>query len=137
MNEVASQHKLNVSAAGNLIEMKGGSQARMRLKGAWLSQDADLPIRGQIKLDRVDEAYAVSVSLEDTMGFGVMDRKTKEKYERVLDTIMFAVGASFQSTPEAPSGHMAAELERLADLHAQGALSEGEFQAAKNKLLGL
>ena len=37
----------------------------------------------------------------------------------------------------APAGDTTAELERLAQLHQSGALTDDEFSAAKSKLLGL
>ncbi len=44
-----------------------------------------------------------------------------------------------QAPPPAPGQavDMAAELQKLADLHAQGVLSDEEFAAAKSKLLGV
>lgn len=38
--------------------------------------------------------------------------------------------------PETPRASSVAELERLADLHRQGALSDEEFQRAKARVLG-
>jgi hypothetical protein len=44
-----------------------------------------------------------------------------------------------QAPPPAPAGepNLADEIQRLANLKSQGILSEDEFTAAKNKLLGL
>jgi uncharacterized membrane protein YebE (DUF533 family) len=39
--------------------------------------------------------------------------------------------------PAAPAGDTTAELERLAQLHQSGALTDDEFAAAKSKLLGI
>jgi hypothetical protein len=41
-----------------------------------------------------------------------------------------------QAPPPAQATDVTAELKRLADLHAQGALSDEEFAAAKAKVLG-
>lgn len=41
------------------------------------------------------------------------------------------------STAATPAQDLAAQLERLSQLHAAGALSEAEFAAAKARLLGL
>jgi hypothetical protein len=63
--------------------------------------------------------------------------------ERIHDmTEQFATGESAsadggESPPEARgSSHLADDLERLASLHASGALTDAEFQAAKIQLLG-
>jgi len=41
------------------------------------------------------------------------------------------------AAPAAPAGDTTAELERLAQLHQSGALTDEEFAAAKAKLLGI
>lgn len=41
-----------------------------------------------------------------------------------------------QAAAPADSGDMAAEIEKLADLHAKGILTDEEFAAGKAKLLG-
>jgi hypothetical protein len=109
----------------------------MRLKGTWLSQDADLPKKGEITIDGSDGGYSISLAVEDTFGFGFMDRGTRKKYERVLDNIAFSFGASIEAS--AGSGaprEVTTELERLASLRDGGALTEDEFQSAKSKVLG-
>ena len=41
-----------------------------------------------------------------------------------------------QSTPEPAGGDLVSQLQRLGDLHTQGAITDEEFTAAKAKLLG-
>jgi membrane protease subunit (stomatin/prohibitin family) len=41
-----------------------------------------------------------------------------------------------QAQPAAPSANVTAELQKLAELHKSGVLSDAEFAAAKAKLLG-
>lgn len=122
VNLAAAQHNLSVSSTGNSVEIVGGSQARMRLKGAWLSQDADLPKRGKVTISGQDANYGVTLAIEDAMGFGFMDRRTRKKYERILDNIVLTFGASLESNANPVTAKdTAAELERLADLHDRGA----------------
>ena len=47
--------------------------------------------------------------------------------------------AAAPAAPQAPAGEasVAAELEKLADMHARNIISDDEFNAAKSKLLGL
>lgn len=137
IRKVASQHGLTVSPAGSGLELAGGSQARMRLKGAWASRDADLPSKGRITVsEKPGGRLSVGLSMEDSMGFGLMDRKTREKYERVLQSLVAAFGADLESASNASgTGDVVEELERIADLHARGVLSDSEFRAAKAKLL--
>ena len=40
------------------------------------------------------------------------------------------------SAPSPPSGDLVSQLQRLGDLHTQGAITDEEFTAAKAKLLG-
>lgn len=42
-----------------------------------------------------------------------------------------------QQAPVAPATNTTAELQKLADLHKSGVLSDEEFSAAKKKLLGI
>ncbi len=42
-----------------------------------------------------------------------------------------------QQAPAAPAGDVNTELQKLAELHKQGILTDEEFTAAKKKLLGL
>lgn len=54
-----------------------------------------------------------------------------------VDALLESSGASASpSTASAPSGSFAEQLKQLAELHAAGALSDAEFTAAKQRLLG-
>ena len=45
--------------------------------------------------------------------------------------------AQQQATPSSSAADVSAELQKLADLHKQGVLTDEEFAAMKKKLLGL
>lgn len=55
--------------------------------------------------------------------------------ERIIDRFMRCLPPA-ESFPSASQSSVAGELERLAELHEQGRLSDEEFQAAKRKALG-
>ena len=108
----------------------------MRFKGAWVAKDTDLPTRGTV-LREGDGPVRVALSIEDDMGFGVMDGKTKRKYERILDSIVFSVGTAVQvlAPSTASRSDPVGDLERLAKMHEAGTLTDEEFAAAKARLL--
>jgi membrane protease subunit (stomatin/prohibitin family) len=59
------------------------------------------------------------------------ERRAQEQYEQ-------QAAAQQAAAPAAPaSTDTTAELKKLADLHAQGVLTDEEFAASKKKLLGI
>jgi hypothetical protein len=85
--------------AASELAVQGGSHAKMRFKGAWMSKDTDLAKRGTI-LRQGDHPVRVVVHLADSMGFGVMDGKTRSKYERILESIIYAVDTAVEAVSE-------------------------------------
>jgi hypothetical protein len=58
------------------LEMRGGSQAKMRFLGGAMTKDSILPRRGVLKRSPESEQVNVeriTLHLEDRMGFGLMD----------------------------------------------------------------
>jgi hypothetical protein len=162
VDHVVHEHGMSVTRRPNGYEMQGGSQVKMRLFGGLFTKDAILPRRGTIQ--RTVEpgesgVERIALHLEDRMGVGFMAPGMRKKCERILASVAFSIEAAVQENaadvrdaldPEAewagpaqvgtsasqgePS--TADELERLAQLHQRGLLSEQEFGAAKQKLLG-
>src|SRR5579872_1172767 len=82
------------------LEMRGGSQLKMRKLGGWLSRDSLLPRAGT--LERVPAVQGgdlerISLHLEDRMGLGVMDHVMRKKYERVLADIAVSVESALRA----------------------------------------
>ena len=62
----------------------------------------------------------------------------REEFGRMRDEVLRAIAARNQpQVPQQPGGvDMVGQLRQLADLHAAGALSEAEYAAAKQRLIG-
>jgi large subunit ribosomal protein L7/L12 len=93
---------------------------------------------------KVKQEYFVVVA--GSFGEFILETKAKSKYElqaklapwtRLLAARGTRVGVSapIDQTPSAASDSVASELDRLAELHARGALTAGEFEAAKARVL--
>lgn len=102
---------MTASRSANRIEMRGGSQMRLRLLGGWFVKDSALPKGGS--LDRRPEANGAGVELialhlEDKLGFGVMDPKLRQKYQRALESIALSISAAISANVDAlsESGHI-------------------------------
>jgi hypothetical protein len=76
------------------VEMRGGSQAKMRFLGGAMTKDSILPRRGALKRSphpgQVD-VERITLHLEDRMGFGPMDPGMRKKYERILGGVAFSI----------------------------------------------
>lgn len=71
------------------------------------------------------------------MGAGYGDDRRPEEIPSVADLARIKGELRQQAQPEgAPGADPVEQLEKLANLHASGALSDAEFAAAKAKLLG-
>ena len=75
-------------------------------------------------------AAATSAVVAGTAGAG-RHRQDQEAYDQAMD----AQAAAAPAAPAEPD--YAAELEKLAQLKAQGILSEEEFEAKKKQILGI
>ena len=84
---VLHDHGMTANPGPEGLEMRGGSQAKMRFLGGAMTKDSILPRRGVLK--RSPESGQVDVErialhLEDRMGFGLMDPGMRKKYDRIL-----------------------------------------------------
>ena len=63
-----------------------------------------------------------------------LDKREYEKARPYIERMRELIAAAKRPS-SAPSGDIASQLERLAQLKASGALSEDEFESAKRRLL--
>jgi hypothetical protein len=64
------------------------------------------------------------------------ENPSRAKFEEFISTLRTAIHEA-QNEPALKSGSLSAELLRLKDLHDQGILDEAQFEAAKNRIVGL
>jgi len=71
-----------VSSREDEIIADQGSQLTTRFVGGWLANPADFPKRATIHLHCVEPGVQVEATIEETLGFGWLDPKFKERYEQ-------------------------------------------------------
>jgi len=89
--------RLRCTRGADGLELRGGSQLKMRLIGSILSKGDILPRQGLLQRSPVagdPGAERVTLRLEDTFGFGLLDPVTKRRYERVFDETVTAIEAA-------------------------------------------
>jgi hypothetical protein len=86
------------------FELRGGSQADFRTLGGWIVEPHVFPKKGTVRRVAADGGVDVDVHLEDTMGFGIMDRRTKRRYREALDAILAELDRALGSLGGAPVG---------------------------------
>lgn len=63
------------------IEATQGSQLRTRLLGGWFVNARHLPKRARITYRPTEDGVRVKATIEETLGFGLMDPLLEKKYE--------------------------------------------------------
>ena len=84
------------SADGPAHEYKMGSQVATRLIGGWIGNKRWLPTRASVLLEADGDSTRVGATIEEAMGFGVLDRKLRRKYEQQFATWMEDLHAALQ-----------------------------------------
>jgi hypothetical protein len=90
---------MSATRAGRTIEMRGGSQMKMRLLGAWFTKDSVLPTGGG--LERIvdpdhSNVERITLHLEDRLGVFVIDPKVRQKYDRLFESVAFSIEAAIR-----------------------------------------
>lgn len=60
---------------------KQGSQLTTRLLGGWFVNPSNLPKRMSISFRPVEAGVRIEARIEEALGFGVLDRRLKKRYE--------------------------------------------------------
>lgn len=135
----------------NYVEASSGSQAAIRVKGGLFAKGADYPMRMSATIEPDGDGSKVSLNLVDTLGFGIkagLRNGYRAEFGAKAQAIRTAIEGGAPATPapppsapadtgaEAANSPLAQELEKLAALHASGALTDEEFTAGKERLLG-
>jgi hypothetical protein len=63
------------------IEVYQGSQMRTRLLGGWFVNAKYLPKKAWIKYSETEEGIRVKATIEESLGFGLMDPALEARYE--------------------------------------------------------
>lgn len=98
IGQVIHDHGMTATQGPEGLELRGGSQIRMRLRGGWFVDGAALPKWGVLRrLEGPDqEEERITLRLEDRMGLGWMDPRLRRKYEEILRGVALDVEASIR-----------------------------------------
>lgn len=67
------------------IDVKQGSQLRTRLLGGWFVNARHLPKRATIVLRDVEDRVGIRATIEESLGFGLIDPRLEDKYEKFFN----------------------------------------------------
>ncbi len=79
----------SVQATGGRVEAREGSQATTRIFGGWFVKASKLPKR----LVAEPSQGGLTVTVEETLGFGILDPKLRRKYEEAFAELETALRA--------------------------------------------
>jgi hypothetical protein len=93
MEAALETHRVTVSSpTGSVIPLSGGSQAKMRFLGGWFVNPGVLPKTGTLVREWTPEGEVeVKLHLEESMGFGVLDRKLARRYSETFEGIAASI----------------------------------------------
>jgi hypothetical protein len=103
IDEVLNRHGLAIQSRGEgALRVSGGSGIKMRLLGGWFVNPRTLPKVGTITRVGADSGQLeVTMHLEESMGFGVLDRKLARRYGEAFEQVASSVEAALSSVADA------------------------------------
>ena len=137
IEEFAAQTRMRVTRTGpSTFVMSGGSHPRTLAFGVWF-EASSLPCKAYIETSAAPGGTRLSVRIEETWS-GYVDAKSRGKYDALFALWIQALRVALPALSEEPGDQgqdIAGELARLAELHAQGLITEDEFTSAKASVL--
>src|SRR4051794_4886487 len=92
VHEVLADAGLKViGSRPGLMEFKGGQFLKTRLLGTVVTNEKTLPKTARVQLDEVNGGVRVKLDLEENIGMGLIDSRTKKRYGKAFDEIAFAL----------------------------------------------
>lgn len=72
LGRAASQHGIQVARIdGQQLDLRRGSQAAFRIKGAWLAKPAEVPVVAAVRFDPADSGSFVNLRCVDDLAVGL------------------------------------------------------------------
>jgi len=137
LEELAARTRMRVTRTSpNTFVMNHGSNPRARAFGVWF-EPTSLPSKAYIETSAAPGGTRLSVRLEETWS-NYLEAKSRTEYAALFDQWMQALREAIPAVPDEPGvqeENIAGELARLAELHAQGVITDEEFSAAKAAVL--
>jgi hypothetical protein len=86
----------------NILHAEQGSQLWTRLLGGWFVSATKLPKRATVKFRSTPKGTALHASIEETLGFGVLDPLLADKYDKFFENWMRDLEDALELDPRAP-----------------------------------
>ncbi len=137
IEEFAARTRMRVMRPSpNTFVMNHGSNPRARAFGVWFEPNS-LPSKASIETSAAPGGTRLTVRIEETWP-NYLEEKSRTMYAALFDQWLQALREAIPALPDEPGiqGHnIAGELARLAEVHAQGVITDEEFSAAKAAVL--
>ncbi len=137
IEEFAARIRMRVMRPSpNRFVMNHGSNPRARAFGVWF-EPSSLPSKAYIETSTAPGGTRLSVRIEETWP-NYLEAKARREYAALFDQWLQALREAIPALPDEHGGQghdIAGELARLAELHAQGVITDEEFSAAKAAVL--
>ena len=118
--------------------MSGGSHGITRTFGLWVTGANALPRRAFVETSAAPSGTLIRARIEETWGPGFLNARSKRTYDAQFARWMQALRAAIPALSDEPGARaqdIAGQLARLAELHAQGVITDEEFSSAKASVL--
>jgi hypothetical protein len=139
IEEFAARERMRVTRLSpSTFAMSGGTRGITRTFGLWVTRTSSLPRRAFVETSAVSGGTRLSARIEETWGPGYLNPRSKRTYDALFAQWMQGLRAAMPALPDesAVQGQdVAGQLARLAELHAQGVLTDDEFASAKASVL--
>ena len=139
IEEFAARERMRVTRLSpSTFAMSGGTRGITRTFGLWVTPTSSLPRRAFVETSAVPGGTRLSARIEETWGPGYLNPRSKRTYDALFAQWMQGLRAAMPALPDesAVQGQdVAGQLARLAELHAQGVITDDEFSSAKASVL--
>lgn len=139
IGEFAARERMRLTRVNpSTFAMSRGSPGITRTFGLWITPASSLPRRALIETSAAPSGTRISARIEETWGPGYLNPRAQRAYDAMFAQWMQGLRAAMPALPDesAVQGQdIAGQFARLAELHAQGVLTDEEFSAAKASLL--
>ena len=133
IEEFAARARMRVTRPSpNTFVMNHGSNPTARAFGVWF-EPSSLPSKAYIETSAASGGTRLSVRIEETWP-NYLEARSRSQYAALFDQWLQALREAIPALPDEPGVQgqdIAGDLARLAELHAQGVITRGEFSAAK------
>jgi hypothetical protein len=137
IEEFAAQTRMRVTRTSpNTFVMSHGSNPRARAFGVWF-EPSSLPSKAYIETSAAPGGTRLTVRIEETW-LNYLEAKARSQYAALFDQWLQALREAIPAVPDEPGGQghdIESEFARLAELHAQGVITDEEFSSAKAAVL--